>query len=80
MRLLNDPRLPLDDIRDVMASIAGRIPADLERTIARALTSYQQNITSVIATFPAQKITAEIDKVNSRLPIAEKDIFEMMIS
>lgn len=80
LRLLHDPRLPLDDMRDVMASIAGRIPSDLERIIARALANYEQNITSVIATFPAQRITAEIDKMNARLPPTEKDIFEMTIS
>ena len=34
----------------------------------------------MIAQFPAQKITAEIDKLNSTMPTADKDIFEMTIS
>ena len=79
LRLLHDSRLPLDDMRDVMASISGRLPADLERLIARALTSYEHNITSVIAQFPAQRILAEIDKLNARLNDADKDIFEMTV-
>jgi len=79
LQLLHDSRLPLDDMRDVMASISGRLPAELERFITRCLTSYEQNITSVIAQFPAQKITTEIDKLNSRLPPADKEIFEMTI-
>jgi len=80
LHLLHDSRLPLDDMRDVMSSISGRLPVDLKRFIDRCLTSYEHNITSVIAQFPAQKITAEIDKFNSRLPAADKEIFEMTIS
>ena len=80
LRLLHDSRLPLDDMRDVMASISGRLPADLERLIARTLTSYEHNITSVIAQFPAQRILAEIDRLNARLGDADKDIFEMTVS
>lgn len=38
-----------------------------------------QNITSVIAQFPAQRITNEIDKLNARLPAADRDLFEMTI-
>jgi len=79
LRLLHDSRLPLDDMRDVMASIAGRLPSELERLIVRALTSYEHNITSVIAQFPAQRILAEIDKLNARLNDADKDIFEMTV-
>jgi len=80
LQLLHDSRLPLDDMRDVMSSISGRLPSELQRFIERCLTSYEQNITSVIAQFPAQKITSEIDKLNSRLPAAEKEMFEMTIA
>ena len=80
LRLLHDSRLPLDDTRDAMSSISGRLPADLERVILRCLTNYEQNITSVIAQFPAQKITAEIDKHNSRQPNSNKEMFEMTIA
>ena len=67
-------------MKDVMSSISGRLPAELERFIDRSLKSYEQNITSVIAQFPAQRITAEIDKLNSRLRAADKGIFEMTIA
>ena len=40
--------LPLHDTKDVRASISGRLPANLERPIARAPTGYEHNITSVI--------------------------------
>ena len=34
----------------------------------------------MIAQFPAQKITNEIDKLNSTMPSADRDMFEMTIS
>ncbi len=34
----------------------------------------------MIAQFPSQRITTEIDKMNARLPTAEKDIFEMTVT
>jgi acetyl-CoA carboxylase/biotin carboxylase 1 len=80
LRLLLDARLPLYDMRGVMASISGRLPADLERLIARALTSYEHNITSVIAQFPAQRILAEVDRQNARLDAADKDTFDMTVA
>jgi len=80
LRLLHDPRLPLDNMNDVMSSIRGRLPTELERLIAKTLKNYEQNITSVIAQFPAQRITNEIDRLNARLPTAERDMFEMTIS
>ena len=42
--------------------------------------SFDLSLSSVIAQFPAQKITAEIDKLNSTMPASDKDIFEMTIS
>lgn len=80
LRLLHDPRLSLDNMNDVMSSIGGRLPADLQRIIVKALKNYEQNITSVIAQFPSQRITNEIDKLNARLPVADRDMFEMTIS
>ena len=66
LSLLHDSRLPLHDMRDVMAGISGRLPADLERLIDRALTSYEHNIISVIAQLPTQQILADIGKLNAR--------------
>ena len=45
LRLLQDRRLPLDEMRDVMATISGRLPIELEKFIGRCLTNYEQNIT-----------------------------------
>ena len=45
LRLLQDRRLPLDEMRDVMATISGRLPSELERLICKSLTNYEQNIT-----------------------------------
>jgi len=80
LRLLHEPRLPLNNMNDVMSSVGARLPSDLQRIIAKALKNYEQNITSVIAQFPSQRITTEIDKMNARLPTAEKDIFEMTVT
>ena len=45
LRLLQDRKLPLDEMRDVMATISGRLPSELERFVCRCLTNYEQNIT-----------------------------------
>ena len=56
LKFLRDPRLPLNEFREVLASIQGRIHSKLEKEIVRALSSYEQNLTSVMAQFPSQKI------------------------
>ena len=60
-------------MKNVMASIRGRLPADLERLIAWALTSYEHNITSVIAQLPAQSIHAG-DGVNDTIALKKAEI------
>ena len=57
---LKDPKLPLDEIKEVMASIQGRIPYRVEKAIIRMLSNYEHNITSVLTQFPAQRITEEL--------------------
>ncbi len=42
LRYLNDPRLPLDEMREILASIQNRIPYKLERSIAKLLANYEQ--------------------------------------
>ena len=42
LKLLHDPRLPLNNMNDVMSNISSRIPPDLERLIAKALKNYEQ--------------------------------------
>ena len=67
-------------MNDVMSSIGNRLPSELGRLIAKSLKNYEQNITSVIAQFPSQRITNEIDKINARLAAGDRDIFEMTIT
>ena len=76
---LSDPKLPLDQVKEVMASIQGRIPYKVEKNILRYLTSYEQNITSVLAQFPAQRISAELLGYLSGVGQKEKDIAELTV-
>nr|APH81346.1 ACC [Paracyclopina nana] len=79
LQILRDPRLPLDETREVLASIQGRITPKLEREIVKALSSYEQNITSVLAQFPAQKINNAILDYLSRIDTRERDIVELTL-
>ncbi len=76
---LRDPKLPLDQIKEVMASVQGRIPYKVERSILRSLSNYEQNITSVLAQFPAQRISAELLGYLSSVSAKEKDMAELTI-
>ncbi len=76
---LRDPKLPLDQVREVMASIQGRIPYKVEKNILRALSNYEQNITSVLAQFPAQRITTELLGYLSGVGQKEKDLAELTL-
>ena len=42
LRLLHEPRLPLNNMNDVMSSVGARLPSDLQRIIAKALKNYEQ--------------------------------------
>lgn len=42
LRILHDPRLALNNMNDVMSSIGGRLPSELQRLIAKALKNYEQ--------------------------------------
>ena len=79
LKLLRDPRLPLDESREVLASIQGRIHVKLEKEIVRALSNYEQNLTSVLAQFPAQKINNAILDYLSHIDSRERDIVELTL-
>lgn len=79
LRYLRDPRLPLDEMREILASIQGRINSKLERDIARALSSYEQNITSVLAQFPAQRINNVILDYLASIDVRERDMSELTL-
>ena len=79
LKFLRDPRLPLTEFREVLASIQGRIQVKLEKEIVRALSNYEQNITSVMAQFPSQKIHNAILDYLSRIDSRERDINELTL-
>ena len=79
LKYLNDPRLPLDELREILASIQGRIPYKLERSIAKLLSNYEQNLTSILTQFPAQQITAQLLAYLSNLHPREKDMADLTL-
>ena len=76
---LKDPKLPRDEMREVMAAIQGRIPAKLEKAIYKLLDEYNHNITSVLSRFPTQKITAELTAFLASVDAKEKDLVDPTI-
>ena len=79
LNYLNNPRLPLDEMKEVLASVRGRIHPKLERTVIKLLAAYEQNITSVLAQFPSQKITAEILGHLATVNAKEKEMVELTL-
>jgi len=79
LTFLHDPRLPLDETREALASIQGRIQPKLEKEIQRALSNYEQNLTSVLSQFPAQKINNAILDYLSKIDPRERDIVELTL-
>lgn len=61
MASLRDPSLPLLELKEVIATISGRVPAAVEKKIRKLMGAYERNITSVLAQFPSQQIAAVID-------------------
>ena len=78
-KYLKDPKLPLDEIKEVMAAIQGRIPHKVEKSIIRMLTNYEHNITSVLTQFPAQRITAELMGYLACVDPKDKDMVELTL-
>lgn len=61
MSSLRDPSLPLLELKEVIATISGRIPIAVEKKIRKLMSLYERNITSVLAQFPSQQIASVID-------------------
>jgi hypothetical protein len=51
----------------------------LEKEIQRALSNYEQNLTSVLSQFPAQKINNAILDYLSKIDPRERDIVELTL-
>lgn len=78
MLSLRDRSLPLLELQEVIASIAGRIPVSVEKKIRKLMTLYERNITSVLVQFPSQQIASIIDGHAATLPKrTEREVFFM---
>ena len=76
MDCLRDPRLPLLELQDIIASTSGRIPAQVEKAIRKLLNNYSSNITAILAAFPSQQIASVIDSYAATLQKrADRDVF-----
>ncbi|PIO06752.1 hypothetical protein AB205_0034720 [Aquarana catesbeiana] len=60
MKTLRDPSLPLLELQDIMTSVSGRIPPNVEKAIKKEMAQYASNITSVLCQFPSQQDTDEL--------------------
>lgn len=58
MMTLRHPSLPLLELQEIMTSVAGRIPAPVEKAVRRVMAQYASNITSVLCQFPSQQVHA----------------------
>ncbi|XP_031193342.1 acetyl-CoA carboxylase 2 isoform X3 [Mastomys coucha] len=58
MMTLRHPSLPLLELQEIMTSVAGRIPAPVEKAVRRVMAQYASNITSVLCQFPSQQCWA----------------------
>ncbi|KAA3676706.1 acetyl-CoA carboxylase / biotin carboxylase 1 [Paragonimus westermani] len=61
MSFLHDPRLPLLELQDTIAHLAGRLPPQLERELRTQAKLYAGQVTSVMAHFPSNQILRLID-------------------
>lgn len=78
MRTLRDPSLPLLELQEIISSISGRIPSNVEKNIKKLMTMYSSNITSVLAQFPSQQIASVIDSYAATLQKrSDRDVFFM---
>ncbi|XP_054720089.1 acetyl-CoA carboxylase-like [Uloborus diversus] len=78
MRTLRDPSLPLLELQEIISSISGRIPSNVEKNIKKLMSMYSSNITSVLAQFPSQQIASTIDSYAATLQKrSDRDVFFM---
>ena len=73
---LKDPRLPLLELQEIISSISGRIPSQVEKSIRKQMNNYASNITAILAAFPSQQIASVIDSYAATLQKrADRDVF-----
>ncbi|KER22342.1 hypothetical protein T265_09541 [Opisthorchis viverrini] len=67
MSLLHDPRLPLLELQDTVAHLAGRLPPQMERELRAQVKLYAGQVTSVMANFPSNQIRHIVESQMNRL-------------
>ncbi|XP_075709617.1 acetyl-CoA carboxylase 1 isoform X2 [Rhinoderma darwinii] len=78
MKTLRDPSLPLLELQDIMTSVSGRIPLNVEKAIKKEMAQYASNITSVLCQFPSQQIANILDSHAATLNRkSEREVFFM---
>uniref|UniRef100_A0A8C0X5I2 acetyl-CoA carboxylase n=1 Tax=Castor canadensis TaxID=51338 RepID=A0A8C0X5I2_CASCN len=78
MMTLRHPSLPLLELQEIMTSVAGRIPAPVEKAVRRVMVQYASNITSVLCQFPSQQIATILDCHAATLQRkADREVFFM---
>ncbi|XP_076778578.1 acetyl-CoA carboxylase 2 isoform X2 [Arvicanthis niloticus] len=78
MMTLRHPSLPLLELQEIMTSVAGRIPAPVEKAVRRVMAQYASNITSVLCQFPSQQIATILDCHAATLQRkADREVFFM---
>ncbi|XP_047447248.1 acetyl-CoA carboxylase isoform X2 [Mugil cephalus] len=78
MKTLRDPSLPLLELQEIMTSVAGRIPASVEKDIRKVMAQYASNITSVLCQFPSQRIANILDSHAATLQRkSDREVFFM---
>ncbi|XP_060048534.1 acetyl-CoA carboxylase 2 isoform X2 [Erinaceus europaeus] len=78
MQTLRHPSLPLLELQEIMTSVAGRIPAPVEKAVRRVMAQYASNITSVLCQFPSQQIATILDCHAATLQRkADREVFFM---
>ena len=79
-----DPKLPLLQMRELLATISGRLPQAVEAGINQQLYQYEKTHTSFLSKFPTKKIMAVIDgyqcsEVERRsLMLVTQDMFQLL--
>lgn len=67
MMVLRDPRLPLLELNEMLSSLSGRLPQQVELNIRQHLLAYQVNINSALVQFPSHAIGHTINSFAASL-------------
>lgn len=68
MKSLRDTALPMEKLKEILNSLHGHIPADVETDIINVMNIYERNISSLSTTFPCPTIAKIIDKHAAATP------------